>query len=156
MSKQQPEAQQAQQPVGAGSNLVPIKYVGKKDQKTDNVADTGLVWQRGEIHYVPPLLAQKYKRHPGVWQEAWDEAEQDPGSVGMVIEGTLPQGEQTNLERAGQVTFDLPNLQGMTKADIATFAQTQYGTQLDPALKKEDMIQQVVALSNSRAAGEIE
>lgn len=48
----------------------------------------------------------------------------------------------------------MPNLQGMKKEDLATFARAQFNHELDAALKKDEMIQQIVSLANSRAAGE--
>ena len=48
----------------------------------------------------------------------------------------------------------MPNLQGMKKEDLQTFALGQFNHQLDGALKKDEMIQQIVSLANSRAAGE--
>ena len=37
---------------------VPVEYVGKKAVKRDNVANTGLEWTPGQVHIVPPLVAQ--------------------------------------------------------------------------------------------------
>ena len=47
----------------------------------------------------------------------------------------------------------MPNLQAMRKEDLSAFALGQFNQQLDPALKKDEMIQQIVSLANSRAAG---
>ena len=51
--------------------LTKIVYVGLKEQKGDNVAGTGLVWKRGEIHEVEDeAKAAKLLAHPLIWQDA--------------------------------------------------------------------------------------
>lgn len=135
-------------------NLIPIKYIGNKEQKKDTVAGTGLVWRRGEIHFVPPLIAVKLTPHTDVWREAWEEAESDPGSVGLVVTSPQLTGGGQSSEQSQVPPFSMPNLQGMKKEDLATFARAQLNHELDPALKKDEMIQQIVSLANSRAGGE--
>lgn len=140
-------------------HLVPVKYIGKKKEKIDNVAGTGLAWSIGQIHYVPPLTAQKLSRVTDVWQIVDDQTiENDPAAVGLVLTETEsePNDEQPKEPDAHLQTFDLPNLSGMTKPDIATYAQANFNVTLPATDKKEEMITQVVTLANSRAAGEIE
>lgn len=137
------------------SNLIPVMYIGKKERKVDTVAGTGLEWLANQIHFVPPLIASKLIRYPDVWREAWDEAEEDPGRVGLVV--TEPQtGTATGqgTEQSQIPPFNMPNLQGMKKEDLVAFSLGQFNHQLDNGLKKDEMIQQIVSLANSRAAGE--
>lgn len=48
-----------------------IVYVGLKDLKADNVAGTGLVWTRGQIHEVEDAAkAAKLLEHKLIWQDA--------------------------------------------------------------------------------------
>jgi len=145
---------------------VPIQYVGKKAQKTDNVAGTGLTWTPGQVHIVPPLVAQKLARFADIWREVDPgTVDDDPSSVGMVVtdlsaansglagsKPTAPAGQPPKGE-GEEKTFDLPNLQGMTKADLQTYSASQFNHQLDASMKKEDMIQQIVSLANSGLAG---
>jgi|GEM_PF-1326349 hypothetical protein len=142
--------------IAPAPNLIPIEYVGKKAEKRDNVADTGLSWRPGQIHFVTPRVAVILLRYPDIWRESWDKAESDPGSVGLVVEDPPPPPEPTPVEKRGQVAFDLPNLQGMTNDDLVKFAQSAYGQTLSAELDKGVLIQQIVTLSNSKAAGEIE
>ena len=144
--------------------LVPVQYIGKKREKEDNVAGTGLVWTPGQIHFVPPLVAQKLARHPDVWKVVDDATvDEDPAKIGLVVTDSDTQitqpptkeGEKKQPEQPPQ-TFDLPNLQGMTRPDIAEFVSRNFNTTLPANMKKEDMIAQAVNLANSRAAGEIQ
>lgn len=48
-----------------------IVYIGHKDQKGDNLAGTGLVWTRGEVHEVADeKKAAKLIEHKLVWANA--------------------------------------------------------------------------------------
>ena len=56
-----------------------IIYVGLKQQKADNVAGTGLVWTRGQIHEVEDAVkAAKLLEHPLIWQDADSKYEMVP------------------------------------------------------------------------------
>ncbi|MFT0547861.1 hypothetical protein ACMHYO_16220 [Allopusillimonas ginsengisoli] len=139
--------------------LVPVQYVGKKATKIDNVAGTGLIWGPGQIHYVPPLIAQRLARYQDVWSIVDDDIiDQDPAQVGLVVTPSDIEEEATDPSQVElqAKTLDLPNLHGMTRADIATFAAAQFNHAFPASLKKEDMINQIVNLANSRAAGAVE
>jgi len=48
-----------------------IVYVGLKELKADNIAGTGLVWKRGEIHEIEDeAKAEKLLGHHLIWQNA--------------------------------------------------------------------------------------
>lgn len=48
-----------------------IVYVGHKEIKSDNVAQSGLIWKRGEVHEIAdPLKAAKLIEHKLIWQNA--------------------------------------------------------------------------------------
>lgn len=50
-------------------STVKVEYVGKKEQRADTVAGTGLVWYgAGDVHDVPVEAALKLSRHPDVWR----------------------------------------------------------------------------------------
>lgn len=49
--------------------VVPIKYVGKKSYKTDNINHTKTVWKEpGDVQPYPLHLAASLLRHPDIWQ----------------------------------------------------------------------------------------
>ena len=48
-----------------------IVYVGRKSQKGDNVAGTGLIWAPGDVHEVADAKkANQLIEHKGVWADA--------------------------------------------------------------------------------------
>jgi len=56
-----------------------VVYVGLKEMKADNVAGTGLVWTRGEVHEVEDEeKAAKLFAHPLIWQNADEKYELVP------------------------------------------------------------------------------
>lgn len=143
--------------MNAQQTLVPVQYVGKKQEKTDDIAGTGLVWTPNQVHYVPPLVAQKLFKHPDVWAEA-DEDALDPATVGLVVESQTLPGAEADSEKKDEEQVPpivLPNLMGMTKPDLVNYAEKTFNQKLPDAMKKEDMAAQIVALANSRAAGEV-
>ncbi|MAK55664.1 MAG: hypothetical protein CML17_07460 [Pusillimonas sp.] len=136
-------------------HLLPVKYIGKKPQKVDNVANTGLIWTPGQIHFLPPMVAQKLSAVKDVWQIVDDATvDQDPANIGLVVTQVDP--DVSEHDDPNPRTFDLPNLEGMTRADISQYAESNFNTKLPANAKKEEMIAQIVTLANSRAAGEIE
>lgn len=59
-----------------------IVYRGVKEQKGDNVAGTGLVWTRGQIHEVEDEeKAAKLLAHPLIWADASQKYELVPEPV---------------------------------------------------------------------------
>lgn len=148
---------------------IAVKYVGVKTLKSDNVANTGLTWVPGEIHLVSGPAAQRLLQHPDVWANANAEVAADPGllSAGLApsllqqvatpAEASIRAGGEPESDQAQQPVvqpFNMPNLHGMTKGDIVSFAKSQFGTELDESLKKDDLIASVTTLANSRAGGE--
>lgn len=59
-----------------------IVYVGHKEQKGDNVAATGLVWRRGEIHEVEDSAkAAKLLEHGLIWRDATGKSDAEIGAM---------------------------------------------------------------------------
>lgn len=53
--------------------VVPIKYVGRKPYKTDNVNHTKTVWKEpGDVQPYPLHLAASLLRHPDIWRLGMD------------------------------------------------------------------------------------
>ena len=51
-----------------------VAYIGLKPTKSDNVAGTGLTWQRGQVHdIVDDAKAAKLLEHKNVWVDGSDE-----------------------------------------------------------------------------------
>jgi hypothetical protein len=131
--------------------MVPIKYIGTKSRKTDNVAGTDLVWSPGEIHVVPSILAPKFIKYPDVWAVPENFEAEDPAVVGLVIEDSEAV-KTVEEEELNTPMVEIPNsFVGFNKEQIAQLAHRAFGVRLDPgALKREEMIDAVRGLKNSR------
>ena len=75
-----------------------VQYIGLKDRKVDNVAATGLIWTRGQIHAVPAALAPKFEAHADVWAIV-DVTDDNAAQLGHVIDipGATPAEIESNL-----------------------------------------------------------
>lgn len=120
--------------------MVPVKYIGTKDVKTDNVADTGVIWLgHGDVQKVPARAWPRLKLHPEVWMDA-REAEQPkpdddaPFEPTIVTKDQIPEGAKYVLETGDEAnpgyivldTIKLEDLKKMAKANEVKFsAQTK-------------------------------
>lgn len=50
-----------------------VRYIGRKDRKADNVANSATVWAgNGDVQDVPAEVWDKLQKHPDVWELAGD------------------------------------------------------------------------------------
>lgn len=93
-----------------------IQYIGQKERKVDNVAATGLVWTRGQIHAVPAALAPKFENHPDVWAVV-DVTDENVINIGHVIDipGTTPAEVEQNFTT--EVLQQIADVENSVKAD---------------------------------------
>lgn len=151
-------------------HLVGVKYIGLKARKEDNVAGTGLIWTKDQIHVLPASLVPKFQKHPDVWEivPAGDLMGDELPNVGLVVDklGATQQELEDNLTKEAVEAArdeqaitehmltqeDLPaSFDPMTKADIAAFAQRNYGLVLEHTrMTKDALIDAVRATHNGR------
>lgn len=117
-----------------------ITYVGKKAQREDSVAGTGLVWRQGETLPVPVAAAAVLLRHPDTWARADDDVTDDGEPE---IEQAAPTRQRDETDEA----LDAVPLQAvavMDKADLARLA-AQHNLVLDRRAGVEKQRAQVMA-----------
>ena len=126
-----------------------IVYIGLKPLKADNVAGTGLVWKRGEVHEVEEEeKAAKLLAHPLIWQDASQKYELVPEPsvvkpeprVSIIPQDNVPPyWEPFVIPVAGEVFTRLQKKElvavFMTEADADAFAEWKLDrdTKPDPA-----------------------
>lgn len=121
------------------SNLVPIVYVGNKPHAFDNIAHSGKSWQgKGDVQEVTDAQAKLLLKYPDQWALA---NEADRATV------EAPVSIQSQDENGEAVTID-PNdlkkpLEKMNKAELAALAKQSWDKELDPAMTKKAMIDQI-------------
>jgi len=120
-------------------SVVPVKYVGCKELKNDNVAGTGLSWKRGQVHLVPVGQAALLIRHPTVWELA------DKADAGAVPAADV-RADDGQLEDVDTV---LPNMNEMSRDGVIALAETRFGIRLDANVTKAHAMALIVDLQNA-------
>ena len=121
------------------SNLVPVVYVGNKPHAFDNIAHSGKSWQgKGDVQEVTDAQAKLLLKYPDQWALA---NESDRATV------DAPVSIQSQDENGEAVTIDPDDLkkplEKMNKAELAALAKQSWDKELDPAMTKKAMIDQI-------------
>lgn len=124
------------------TELVKVKYVGRKPVAFDNVAGSGKSWQgQGAVQEVTPKQAKKLTSYPDSW------ALVDLGDA--VTVQSLPDATTTVETLDGEIV-DVPDaglltkpLERMSKVELAGFASLKFGKDLDQGLSKKAMVDQI-------------
>ena len=121
------------------SNLVPVVYVGNKPHAFDNIAHSGKSWQgKGDVQEVADAQAKLLLKYPDQWALA-NEADRAVVEAPVSIEGKDENGEAVTID-----PDDLKKpLEKMNKAELAALAKQSWDKELDPAMTKKAMIDQI-------------
>lgn len=129
--------------------LVPVKYIGKKIQKADNVAGTGLSWSAGEIHLLKPGAAGQLLKHADIWKEVGvDELNAHAELIGRIDTGAEPSIVKKPDE---DYVVTLPsNLAQMKKSELQAYALGTFNETLPETMKNSEMVDRIVMLHKSQ------
>ncbi len=121
------------------SNLVPVVYVGNKPHAFDNIAHSGKSWQgKGDVQEVTDAQAKLLLKYPDQWALA-NEADRAAVEAPVSIEGKDENGEAVTID-----PDDLKKpLEKMNKAELSALAKQSWDKELDPAMTKKAMIDQI-------------
>lgn len=121
------------------SNLVPVVYVGNKPHAFDNIAHSGKSWQgKGDVQEVTDAQAKLLLKYPDQWALA-NEADRTSVEAPVSIEGKNEDGEAVAID-----PDDLKKpLEKMNKAELFALAKQSWDKELDPAMTKKAMIDQI-------------
>lgn len=121
------------------SNLVPVVYVGNKPHAFDNIAHSGKSWQgKGDVQEVTDAQAKLLLKYPDQWALA-NEADRAAVEAPVSIEGMNEDGEAVTID-----PDDLKKpLEKMNKAELSALAKQSWDKELDPAMTKKAMIDQI-------------
>ena len=121
------------------SNLVPVVYVGNKPHAFDNIAHSGKSWQgKGDVQEVTDAQAKLLLKYPDQWALA-NEADRAAVEAPVSIEGKDENGEAVTID-----PDDLKKpLEKMNKAELSALAKQSWNKELDPAMTKKAMIDQI-------------
>ncbi len=121
------------------SNLVPVVYVGNKPHAFDNIAHSGKSWQgKGDVQEVTDAQAKLLLKYPDQWALA-NEADRAAVEAPVSIQSTDEAGEAVTID-----PDDLKKpLEKMNKAKLSALAKQSWDKELDPAMTKKAMIDQI-------------
>lgn len=121
------------------SNLVPVVYVGNKPHAFDNIAHSGKSWQgKGDVQEVTDAQAKLLLKYPDQWALA-NEADRATVEAPVSIQSQDENGEAVTID-----PDDLKKpLEKMNKAELSALAKQSWDKELDPAMTKKAMIDQI-------------
>jgi len=121
------------------SNLVPVVYVGNKPHAFDNIAHSGKSWQgKGDVQEVTDAQAKLLLKYPDQWALA-NEADRAVVDAPVSIQSQDENGEAVTID-----PDDLKKpLEKMNKAELSALAKQSWDKELDPAMTKKAMIDQI-------------
>ena len=129
-----PKEQQQPQRLPTDEAVVPIKYIGNKDEKHDTVNHTGEVWKRGETRFYPTRYAKALLVHTAVWRLGKRE---DVGKVSedhMAVVAASAPGTDGDLEfeehTIGALNLALGIEGGTTSLDLDAYTPLARGVRL--------------------------
>ncbi len=112
-------------------DTIPIRYFGGKPIFRDHLYGTDLEWAFGDEQQVPAAAAVKLLQHP-----EFADAREEKTPITVEPEARRePEIEENEAP--------LVNLETMTKAQLLTYAQRNFGVELDGSAKKADLIDTV-------------
>jgi hypothetical protein len=121
------------------SNLVQVVYVGNKPHAFDNVAHSGKCWTgKGDVQEVTDAQAKLLLKYPDQWALA-NEADRAAVEAPVSIQGKDEDGEPVSID-----PDDLKKpLEKMNKTELTALAKQTWDKELDPAMTKKAMIDQI-------------
>ena len=121
------------------SNLVQVVYVGNKPHAFDNIAHSGKSWQgKGDVQEVTDAQAKLLLKYQDQWALA-NEADRAAVEAPVSIQSQDENGEAVTID-----PDDLKKpLEKMNKAELSALAKQSWDKELDPAMTKKAMIDQI-------------
>ena len=100
--------------------MTKLRYIGNKEEKTDPVAKTGVIWRgNGDVQDVSKEAAAKLLVHTGIWELASPKEK-----VPVIQEEEKPL--ETEQEKVDALP-PMPSLENMDKEALQHFAQRHFG-----------------------------
>jgi hypothetical protein len=123
-----------------------VRYTGRREQFADRLYGTNLVWEPNQVRTLPPHLADKFLRHPDVFELAKGSVtKRGNDDSAEILE--ITRKEDAQREQAQQAILAMYlEVRAMDKEALASFAQRNYGQLIDRRHSVEDLRQEVVQM----------
>lgn len=131
--------------------MAKIEYIGKKEQKTDNVAGTETVWNgEGDVQEISdPIAVEKLLAHPNVWRLAKGEPGRAPKKVtpkGRVITNPPSRVKEKDKEEEEEAP-PVVNFGRLNTNALAAYAKRHFNVEVDRKKDIQDIRAEVAALA---------
>jgi len=121
------------------TQLVPVKYIGKKPTAYDNIARSGVTWNgHGDVQEVTESQAKMLLKFADQWVLA-DEADAARVDTPEDIKQVDEDGDTVVIDPEA---FKKP-IERMSKAEIVAYAANKFGKQLEVTKSKKALIDMV-------------
>lgn len=140
--------------------MAKIRYIGKKERKTDTIAGTGITWNgHGDVQEVPASAVAALLEHTDSFEldgKAVITGTETTGQVsGDDMNGTDAQGQPGDADNAGGSEQEeqadnadhmppLVNLEGMDAQGLRDYAQKHFGHTFHHKLADTDKMRQTI------------
>lgn len=124
------------------ADMVGVKYVGNRETHYDNLYATNLTWTPGQTHNVPAKTAELMLLHADVYERAT--------TVDGEVVVAPANEEEEQAAPPNKMPIPLPNLDGMSKAEMQDFAQMHYGEKLHHAMSEANMRSKILGIIQER------
>lgn len=115
--------------------MIGIKYIGTREVHEDNLYGTGLTFAPDEVHNVEDTIAARMLVHADTYKET-KAVKGEPAATAAT----------TEMEQI----VPLPNLEGMNRQELTTFAQQHYGEKFHHKMSEENMRSSIHAIIQAR------
>lgn len=118
------------------TDLIKIRYVGKKPFAFDNVAGSGKCWSgAGDVQEVSAAQARSLLKYPDQWA-AVDAEDAARAAAPVTVEVTDEDGQGAHVDRAALAK----PLEKMSKTELVALAQAKFGKRLDARKSTKHLI----------------
>lgn len=134
------------------SGLVGVKYIGRSQIWEDPLYQSGLYFSEGQVRYLAPVLAEKFLRHPDVFQRVDADATTEDVSALAAADDTSELLEKSEVKKADEIDelarlIDIKQQVGLMDKDaLKHFALLNFKQKLDGREAVESMRTRVGSL----------
>lgn len=142
---------EAAAPTGFAGKVINVQYIGVRDDWSDHIYGTGLVFAKNQVRGVPPQFASKLLRHADIFKQVDLSASVDGDDTTAIIEESigLAAHEKAKVDQQHEI---LHQVSKMNRESLIQFAAERYQVKLNGRGKAEDLRTEVTELVNRYGA----
>lgn len=138
-------------PTGFAGKVINVQYIGVRDDWSDHIYGTGLVFAKNQVRAIPPQFANKLLRHTDIFTEAGTAELVAGDDTAAIIEESIGKAshEKAKVDQQHEI---LHQVSKMNRESLIQFAAERYQVKLNGRAKAEDLRAEVTELVNRYGA----